>query len=211
VIRLASLILWLLAGYAVAETSQDGSLNTNNQDSTVNSNNTTNDNSVTYSGTGAASKIPVGSAISPSMQSSGMETCLQAIATSFQTVGFGWAGGKYMNDEACNRRRDALLLDKLNMKVAAISRLCQSIDNWKAMFTAGTPCPIVSGGRLVAGRKSYLFMKQNPELYIPDYGPDTEDYYNSVLNIGVVQDDEESDMSISDRFRSTRKSAEPTD
>jgi hypothetical protein len=49
-------------------------------------------------------------------------------------------------------------------------------------------------------------MMQNPELHIPDYGPDTEDYYNTMLNIGAEQTDEESDnRSISDMFRSSKQ------
>lgn len=198
----------LLVSSLALGTEQEGSLNTNNENSTVNSNNVTTDESTTntYQGAGAASKIPVGSAISPSMQSSGMETCLKAAGSSIQTVGFGWSSGKYVLDKDCTRRRDAALLDKFNMKVAAISMMCQSVDVWKAMFSAGTPCPVTIGGKLVAGRRSYLVMMQNPELHIPDYGPDTKDYYNTMLNIGAEQTDEESDnRSISDMFRSSKQ------
>ena len=56
---------------------QDGSLNTYNGDgSNYNSNNNTEDTSVsnTYNGAGSSSEIPVGSAMTPSYMSNGVET-----------------------------------------------------------------------------------------------------------------------------------------
>ena len=38
------------------------------------------------------------------------------------------------------------------------------------MFISGTPCPILVNSRLVVGEAAYLAIKQNPELYIPNYG-----------------------------------------
>ena len=134
---------------------QDGSLNTYNGDgSNVNSNNTTEDKSVsnTYNGAGSSSEMPVGSAISPSYMSNGMDTCLKGTGGSLQTVGVGISSGTYDVDPECNRRRDAKVLSDLNMKVAAVARMCQSVDVWKAMFISGTPCPILSNGRLIVGK-----------------------------------------------------------
>jgi hypothetical protein len=91
------ILLCVLASSSFAN-QQEGSLNTyNGENSTVNSNNNTEDNSVsnTYSGAGAASQIPVGSAISPSYMSNSPETCLQGTGSSFQTVLVGWSRGKY--------------------------------------------------------------------------------------------------------------------
>lgn len=199
-----ALLILLLAVPGYSDTSQEGSLNNNYQDSTVNSNNTTQDTSTsnTYNGAGSSSEIPPPSAISPSYLSNGVETCLQGIGSSVQTVVVGWSEGKYKADENCNRRRDAKVLSDLGMKVAAVARHCQSLDVWKAMFVSGTPCPILSGGKLVVGKRAFLVMKRQPEVYIPDYGPKTKDWYNTILKIGEpLDDDKEDTSSISAKFR----------
>ena len=120
----------LFTSVAIAN-QQDGSLNTYNGDgSNVNSNNNTQDDSVsnTYNGAGSSSEIPVGSAITPSYMSNGVETCLKGIGSSVQTVVVGWSKGKYKIDEECNRRRDAKVLSDLGMKVAAVARMCESVE-----------------------------------------------------------------------------------
>jgi len=150
--------------------------------------------------------MPVGSAITPSYMSNGMDTCLKGTGGSLQTVGVGLSSGTYDVDPECNRRRDAKVLSDLNMKVAAVARMCQSVDVWKAMFISGTPCPILSNGKLIVGKRAFLIMKMNPETYIPDYGKKTKEWYNTILKIGESVDDEEEDISsISDRFRSSLK------
>jgi hypothetical protein len=186
---------------------QDGSLNTYNQDSTVSSNNTTTDTSTTnnYNGAGSSSEMPVGSAISPSYMSNGMDTCLKGKGGSLQTVGVGISRGEYEVDPNCDRRRDAKLLNDLGMKVAAVARMCDAIPVFKAMLLSGTPCPILQNGRLVVGKKAILVLKTQPDIYIPDYAENV-DWYNGILNIGeVVENVEESDLSVSDMFRSTSK------
>ena len=200
----------LFTSVAVAN-QQDGSLNTYNGDgSNVNSNNHTQDDSVsnTYNGAGSSSEMPVGSAITPSYMSNGVETCLKGIGSSVQTVVVGWSEGKYKIDEECNRRRDAKVLSDLGMKVAAVARMCESVEVWRSMFISGTPCPILSNGRLIVGKRAFLVMKMNPETYIPDYNKKTKEWYNKILQIGENTDDaeEDNDVSISDRFRSSLRS-----
>ena len=201
------LLLLLLSGFTYANNSQEGSLNTFNGDgSTVSSNNSTEDKSVsnTYNGAGSSSEMPVGSAISPSYMSNGMDTCLKGTGNSLQTVGVGISSGSYEVDPNCDRRRDAKLLSDLGMKVSAVARLCQSIDVWKAMFVSGTPCPVLSNGKLVVGKRAFLVMKRQPETYIPDYNKKTKDWYNTLLNIGGEDTDEEDDnVSVSAKFRSS--------
>ena len=201
------LLLLFISGFTYAQNSQEGSLNTfNGEGSTVSSNNTTTDDSVTnhYNGAGSSSEIPVGSAITPSYMSSGMDTCLKGTGGSLQTVGVGFSTGSYQVDPNCDRRRDAKLLSDLGMKVSAVARLCQSIDVWKAMFVSGTPCPVLSNGKLVVGKRAFLVMKRQPETYIPDYNEETKDWYNTVLNIGGEATDEEDDItSVSAKFRSS--------
>ena len=200
------LIILLLAPYAWSD--QEGSLNTSNVESTVNSNNQTTDTSTstTYNGAGSSSEIPVGSAISPSYMSNGMDTCLKGQGGSLETVGVGISSGSYEIDPNCDRRRDSKLLSDLGMKVAAVARMCQSTEVWRSMFQSGTPCPILSNGKLVVGKRAFLVMKTQPELYIPDYKKN-QDYYQTILKIGEASNEEDNDdtISISDRFRSSIK------
>ena len=197
-------ILWLLACVAFAN-QQEGSLNTYNGDgSTVSSNNS--DDSVTnnYNGAGSSSEIPVGSAITPSYMSNGMDTCLKGTGGSLQTVGVGFSSGEYSTDINCQRLKESKLLSDLGMKVAAISRLCESVQVFRSMLLAGSPCPIIQNNRLVVGKRAFLALKSKPELFIPDY-KENADWYNGILQIGEVTENvEESDMSISDMFRSNK-------
>jgi hypothetical protein len=199
----------MLSAVTWGDNAQEGSLNTFHGDnSTTNSNNTTTDTSTsnTYNGAGSSSEIPVGSAITPSYMSNGIETCLKGIGSSVQTVVVGWSEGKYKIDENCNRRRDAKVLSDLGMKVAAVARMCEAVDVWKSMFLSGTPCPILSNGKLVVGKRAMLVMKRQPDVYIPDYNEDTQDWYNTILNIGGETVDEEDDIiSVSAKFRSTKQ------
>ena len=204
--------LLLCSGIAFAENSQEGSLNTyNGENSTTNSNNKTEDKSVsnTYNGAGSSSEIPVGSAITPSYMSNGVETCLQGSGSSIQTGLVGISKGQYKADEECNRRRDAKVLSDLGMKVAAVARMCESLNVWRSMFVSGTPCPILSNGKLVVGKRAFLIMKTQPKVYIPDYNTKTAEWYNTILRIGKEdkETDEESDstISISDKFRRSIK------
>ncbi len=202
-------LLMMFSWVTLAENAQEGSLNTyHGSNSTTNSNNSTKDDSVsnTYNGAGSSSEIPVGSAITPSYMSNGMDTCLKGTGGSLQTVGVGFSSGTYDVDPECNRRRDAKVLADLGMKVSAVARMCQSTDVWKAMFVSGTPCPILSNGKLVVGKRAMLVMKRQPETYIPDYSKKTKDWYNNVLNIGGEDTDEEDTIiSVSAKFRSSVK------
>jgi hypothetical protein len=211
------IVLLMLSNNTFAEldNQQEGSLNTSNNNSTVSSNNTTTDGSTsnTYNGAGSSSEIPVGSAISPTYMSNGSETCLQGTGGSLQTVAVGFSSGTYKKDFNCNRRRDAKVLSDLGMKVAAIARMCEDITVWRSMFLSGTPCPILQRGKLVVGKRAFLVMKTQPEIYIPDYGKvkrsltDTQVWYNTILGIGesINEENTEDTVSISDRFRSSSK------
>ncbi|MDB4278356.1 hypothetical protein N9917_02000 [Deltaproteobacteria bacterium] len=204
------LFLLLFATGVSANNSQEGSLNTfHGDDSITNSNNNTTDTSTsnTYNGAGSSSEIPVGSAITPSYMSNGMDTCLKGSGGSLQTVGVGISSGAYEVDPNCDRRRDAKLLSDLGMKVAAVSRMCESLEVWKSMFVSGTPCPILQNSKLVAGKRAYIAMKMNPEIYIPDYSKKTKEWYDSILNIGETINEEQAEdtPSISTMFRSSIK------
>jgi len=199
----------MLSWVTLADNAQEGSLNTyHGANSTTNSNNTTQDDSVsnTYNGVGSSSEIPVGSAISPSYMSSGMDTCLKGTGGSLQTVGVGFSSGSYKVDPNCDRRRDSKLLSDLGMKVAAVARMCESVEVWRSMFVSGTPCPLLLNGKLVVGKRAVLAMKRQPEIYIPDYNKDTKDWYNTILNIGEEDaTEEDTTVSIIAKFRTTSK------
>jgi hypothetical protein len=204
------LFLLFMSVSVLANNSQEGSLNTyHGENSSSNSNNNTQDDSVsnTYNGAGSSSEIPVGSAITPSYMSNGMDTCLKGTGGSLQTVGVGFSSGTYDIDPNCDRRRDAKLLSDLGMKVAAVSRMCESLEVWKAMLTSGTPCPILQNSRLVAGKRAYLALKMQPEIYIPDYNRKTKKWYDTILNIGETVNEEQAEdiISVSVKFRSSIK------
>ena len=200
-------ILWLFTSVAMAN-DQEGSLNTyHGENSTTNSNNQTTDTSTsnTYNGAGSSSEIPVGSAISPTFMSNGSDTCLKGTAGSVQTVAVGFSSGGYELDVDCTRLKYSRMLSTLGLKVAAVSMLCQSEEVYKSMLLAGSPCPFISNGRLVAGKRGLMLIKQNPKLYIPDYKKNRK-YYNGILQKGKVSEDvEEDSISISDKYRSTKQ------
>lgn len=201
------LLFVFLAVSASAQNDQQGDLNTNTQDSTVNSNNNTTSNSKTFNGAGSSSQMPVYSAISPSLMSSGNDTCLKSKSGGAQFVMIGISAGQYMQDEKCNRRKDAKTLKELGMSIAAVSLMCQEKEIWTAMFTSGTPCPILVNGKLVVGRAAMMAMRQLPTVFIPDYVK-RKPYYDAMLNIGETDEIEEVDSgaSISERFRTSTNS-----
>lgn len=176
---------------------QEGDLNSNTQNSNNNNRTTTN------VGSGAGAPTPVSTAIAPSLMSSGSDTCLQSKSGGVQLLDIGISRGAYKQDEECNRRRDAKVFKDLGMTVAAVSRMCQQIDNWKAMFASGTPCPILVRGRMVFGKNAVLAMRTNPNVYIPDYSKQ-QLYYDTLLGIGATNEATEQNstsISISQRFR----------
>lgn len=204
---IATIILTTLVGDSVrAQTEQTGDLNTNTVNSTVSSNNPSTTNN--YNGAGAAADItPPPTAVAPGTPSGGSDSCLTGLSLGTQVNVLGLSVGGYRQDHECNRRRDAKALKDQGMSIAAVARLCQSIETWHAMFDSGTPCPVSVNGRLVVGRAAFLLMKRDPETFIPDYR-DRKNYYNKILQIGKEETDEEgtdSGLSISERFRSTLK------
>ena len=147
--------------------------------------------------------MPVTSTISPSLMSSGNDSCLRSTVGGVQLAIIGVSAGKYYQDLECNRRKDAKTLKELGMSVASVSLMCQKLEVWMAMFVAGTPCPVLANSKLIVGKNAFLVMRKNPQFYIPDY-VGREDFYNTLLGIGnEVQSDESTTLSISERFRTS--------
>ena len=202
----------LLSSYSYSQdtdsgntSTQSGDLNTNQQGATVDSNNETTTNTNQYNGAGSASEIPVASAVAPSLMSGGNDSCLKSLSGGVSTLQVGISAGRYQIDEDCNRRKDAQMLFTLNMKIAAITRMCQSDDVWLSMFKSGTPCPLIVNGKVVAGKNAYLTMKRKPKLFVKGY-KNNKQYFDVALGINGDKnngkDKENSDgKSISDRFR----------
>ena len=97
--------------------------------------------STTTSTTNSNQKTAVNSATAPSMQVYGQDSCVVSTSTGVTVIGFSFSGGSYHEDKNCERRKGAVLLSKLGMKVAAISLMCQDKNVFDAMWNAGTPCP----------------------------------------------------------------------
>ena len=180
-----------------SDTNIEGDLNTSNS----NNNNVTK----TFNGAGSRS-MPASTAIAPSLMSNGTQSCLKSLSGGVQLVGIGLSSGMYRQDEECNRRLNAITLSNMGMKVASVSLMCQNAQVWRAMFMSATPCPIIRSGRLLVGKNALLAIKQNPELWIPDYEEESE-FYDQLLAGGGDENGEQdsSGGSLSDRFRSTKR------
>ena len=176
----------------------------NTQNGDLNTSNSNNGNiSKTYNGAGSRS-MPANTAVAPSLMSSGSESCLQSVSNGVQLVGFGVSRGLYRQDEECNRRRNAITLANMGLKIGAVSLMCQNPDVWRAMLMAATPCPIIKYGKIVVGKRALLEIKQRPELYISDF-EERREFYSAILGVGVEENGEEESNtgSLSSRFRTS--------
>ena len=196
-----------------------GDFSTSNENSTVDSNNT--DETVTnnYNATGAGSAAPVMSAIAPTvMGAGGNDSCLMPRSTGLQVTMFGFSTGEAIQDDSCNRRKNARLLGApqqvggLGLQVSAISVLCQDPVVFRSMMLANTPCPINDSktGKLLMGKAAINKYRDSPALYIVGYELDTE-FWDTLLRVGEEDTDEEvieddaPKLSISERFRSSKR------
>lgn len=213
---LSTLTLWLtpvIAGDVAGDFSNgyDNSVvDSNNLDETITNN---------YNATGAGSPAPVMSAIAPTvMGAGGNDSCLMSTTTGIQISILGLSTGTTVQDEYCNRRKNARLLGApqqvggLGLQVSAISVLCQDPSVFRSMMLANTPCPINDSltGRLLMGKQAINKYKESPALYIVGYSLD-EAFWKSLLRIGEDYPDEEfvkditPKLSLSERFRSSKQ------
>jgi DNA-binding transcriptional MerR regulator len=128
------------------------------------STNTTTTNNDSTSTTNNKSTVPPPSANSPSYSSMSQDVCSMGISGSITTGILGISGGKHFTDENCERIKLAKVLQDFGMKVASVAILCQDQRVFKAMNSAGTPCPFQ--GKI--GKDAASMWEKYPELR-PDY------------------------------------------
>ena len=122
-------------------TNTNTNTNTNNTTVDSTSNNTNNNNNNNTSDITQTVKSPPPSAIAPTIQSGGNDTCTVTYSAAVQTQILGASGGGHIRDLNCERLKNSKQLYNMGMKVAAVSLMCQDPSVYKAMEMAGTPCP----------------------------------------------------------------------
>ena len=110
---------------------QDGST------STTTTNNATTNNAYT----GDSRVVP--SASAPGISAMSQDLCVVGVSAGGQTFSFGASLGLTKRDMNCERMKLSKLLFDYNMKVAAVSILCQDHRVFQSMMHAGTPCPFL--------------------------------------------------------------------
>ena len=86
-------------------------------------------------------EAPPPSAIAPTVNAGGNDTCTTSISGAVQTQIVGIAGGTHVRDMNCEALKLSKTLYNMGMKVAAVSLLCQDERVYRSMEMAGTPCP----------------------------------------------------------------------
>ena len=104
--------------------------------STTTNNSTTNNNN---SYTGDTRTVP--SASAPGISAMSQDLCTVGVGLGIQKPLIGGSIGITKRDMNCERMKLSKLLFDFNMKVAAVSKLCQDSRVFSAMAHAGTPCP----------------------------------------------------------------------
>ena len=133
---------------------------TNNNDGQTNTTTNTTTNNSTTNG----SDVPVNTANAPSFSAMSQDVCSTGVSGGVSTMGFGLSGGKHVRDLNCERIKLSKVLFDFNMKIAAVSLLCQDERVYMAMKSAGTPCPW--DGKI--GAEAQAMWDKYPELR-PDY------------------------------------------
>ena len=107
--------------------------------SSTSTTNTTNNSTANNSYTGDTRVVP--SASAPSISAMSQDLCTTGVSGGIQKFGLGASVGITKRDMNCERMKLSKLLYDFNMKVAAVSILCQDARVFQAMDHAGTPCP----------------------------------------------------------------------
>ena len=91
-----------------------------------------------------------------SVYGTGGDSCSLVISGGITVMGVSFSGGGYViEDENCIRLKLSKQLQSLSMTVASIMILCQDPNVFEAMYTAGTPCAVMTeDGRSVIGEEA---------------------------------------------------------
>ena len=112
----------------------------------------------TVTGTTTVDKTPP-TASAPNVMINNQDVCSTGTSAAVQTQVLGIAGGTTIRDLNCERLKLSRALYGMDMKVAAVSLLCQDARVFEAMEQAGTPCPYK--GKI--GDEALTAWKENPE------------------------------------------------
>jgi len=127
------------SGSNTAITGGYNSESTTNFQSGSSSSTTTNNDTTNNSYTGDSRVVP--SASAPSISAMSQDLCVVGVSGGLQKFGLGASIGVTKRDMNCERMKLSKLLYDFNMKVAAVSILCQDARVFQSMAHAGTPCP----------------------------------------------------------------------
>jgi len=167
-------------------TSTNTNTNNNTNDTTINSttdNTNTNTNVNTNDSTITQEVIsPPPSAIAPSIQSGGNDTCTVSYSAAVQTQILGVSGGGHVRDLNCERLKNAKTLYNMGMKVAAVALMCQEETVYKAMEMAGTPCPYM--GEI--GATAQALWDNDPDRIPVDDGKEENDTTTAITVGGIL-------------------------
>ena len=163
-------------------TNTSTSTNTNTNNTTVNStaNNTNNNNNTSDITQEVISPPP--SAIAPSIQSGGNDTCTVSYSSAVQTQILGMSSGGHIRDMNCERLKNAKTLYNMGMKVAAVALMCQEENVFKAMEMAGTPCPYKGN----IGTVAQALWDNDPDAKPVDDGKEKNDKTTALTIGGVI-------------------------
>ena len=163
-------------------TSTNTNNNTNNTtiDSTTNNTNTNTNNNTSDITQEVISPPP--SAIAPSIQSGGNDTCTVSYSAAVQTQILGVSGGGHIRDLNCERLKNAKTLYNMGMKVAAVALMCQEETVYKAMEMAGTPCPYK--GEI--GATAQALWDNDPDRIPVDDGKEKNDTTTAITVGGIL-------------------------
>jgi len=134
--------------------------NTNNTTVDSTSDNTNNNNNNNNSNIRQEIISPPPTAIAPTVQMGGNDTCTVTYSAAVQTQILGASGGGHVRDLNCERLKNSKTLYNMGMKVAAVSLMCQDPSVYRAMEMAGTPCPFDGS----IGQEAKELWAANPQM-----------------------------------------------
>jgi len=139
---------------------------TTNYNSGSESTTTTNNSTTNNAFTGDTRTVP--SASAPGISAMSQDLCVVGVGIGMQKPLIGASIGITKRDMNCERMKLSKLLFDYNMKVAAVSILCQDSRVFQSMAHAGTPCPFNGkiGSEALAEWNKYDKQRPDYEEYV---------------------------------------------